>query len=173
MTNKSKSDVAVSITPSATMTQSPTLKQYTPLDEMERLFQRLMPQAWMPSAAWNWPIWGGLDIDQQNTRIPSVDVIDRDVEILIRVEMPGVDKKDIELSVSDHTLNIKGRLKRLGKEEKNEYFRCEISQQDFTRNMSLPTGVDTSTINASLHDGVLEIHIPKDENIKRRTVEIK
>lgn len=172
MTSNSKSDVAVSISPRTTLTEGQTLKHHTPFEEAERLFERLMPQAWMPTGAWNWPIWRGLDTTQSN-RIPAADVIDCAAEILIRVEMPGTEKKSIELSISDHTLNIKGRLKQLENEEKYDYLRCEISQRDFARNMTLPTGVDSAKISACLQDGVLEIHLPKDEQVKRRSVEIK
>jgi HSP20 family protein len=173
MTNKSKSDVAVSVTPHMTVAESPALNQTTPLEEVERLFERLMPQSWMSPNAWNWPLWKGLNLSQQNIRVPSVDVIDRDVEILIRVEIPGVEKKDVEVSVSDHTLNIRGSLKHPQKEEKHEYIRRELLQENFSRDMGLPSGVDTTNISAHLHDGILEIHLPKDEQIKRRSVEIK
>lgn len=173
MTTKSKSDIAVSMTPRSTIVESPIIKQITPIEEVERLFERLMPQAWMPAATWNWPIWRGLDDLQQSSRIPSVDIIDYDQEILIRVELPGVEKKDIDVSVSDHSLNIKGCTKRPESEEKYQYFRCEISQGDFSRKMELPNGVDSTRISASLQDGVLEIHLPKNEQIKRRSVEVK
>lgn len=173
MTNKSKSEIAVSTTPHTAIAESPALNQISPLEEVERLFERLMPQSWMSPTAWNWPMWKGLSLSQQNLRIPSIDVIDRDLEMLVRVEIPGVDKKDIEVSVSDHTLNIRGSIKHLKKEEKNQYIRCEISQENFSRDMGLPNGIDTANINAHLQDGILEIHLPKDEQIKRRSVEIK
>lgn len=172
MTNKSKSDVTVSVTPQSGVAESPAFKQINPFDEVERLFERLMPQAWIPPAAWNWPIWKGIDESRANARTPPVDLIDLDAEMLIRFEVPGVEKKDLEVSVLDHALSIKGRVRRPTREEKYEYFRCEILQGDFSRNVALPNDVDTTKISASLQDGLLEIHLPKNEQVKRRSVEI-
>lgn len=173
MTNKSKSDVAVSVAPRSGLAESPTLKPLTPFEEVERLVERLMPQAWIPQAAWNWPIWKGIDESRANARTPPVDLIDLDAEMLVRVEVPGVEKKDLEVSILDHTLSIKGQIRQASREEKFEYFRREIFPGNFSRNVALPNDVDTSKISASLQDGVIEIHLPKDEQVKRRAIEIK
>lgn len=173
MTNSSKSDVAVTVAPRGGMADSPGYKPFAPFEEVERLFERLMPQAWIPPAAWNWPLWRGMDEARANSRIPSVDLIDLDVEVLIRVEVPGVEKAGLDVSILDHSLSIKGRVMRPVREEKFEYFRCEILPGDFSRNVPLPNNVDTSKISASLQNGILEIHLPKDEQVQRRSVEIK
>ena len=102
-----------------------------------------------------------------------IDVIERDKDILIRVEMPGVEKKDLEVSVSDSALTIKGVVSRASKEQKKDYFRCEIAQGNFFRSLSFPAGVDASNINANLKDGILEVLLPKEESAQRRTVEVK
>lgn len=173
MSDDIKTEVAVSKKPRTKITEFPMATRFTPLDEVERLFDRLMPRSWMRPMAWNWPLWGN-DIEEelQNIRVPQMNVIDHDKEILMRIEVPGVEKKDIDISVTDNTLSIKGSTKREVSEEKGDYFRCEISQGNFSRSMTLPSGVDSSKISASLKDGVLEVTLPKTEDVQRRSVEI-
>lgn len=170
MSEDVKTEVAVAKKPRAQMAEVPLVSRLSPLDEVERLFDRLMPRTWMRPIAFNWPLWG--DEQFQNVRVPQMDVIDRDKEILIRVEVPGVEKKNLDISVSDNTLSIKGSTKRELEEEREDYYRCEISQGNFSRSMTLPNGVDSSKISACLKDGVLEVNVPKTEDVQRRSVEI-
>lgn len=174
MANETKQDVAVVSKPRSELAESRPSQMFSPLDEVERLFDRLMPRGWLATpTSWNWPLWGGLDEAFQSVRIPQMDVIDRDKDILIRVEMPGVDKKDLEISVSDSNLVIKGTVSREIKEQKKDYFRSEIAQGNFSRSLSIPSSVDSSKISATLKDGILEIVLAKHENMQRRNVEVK
>lgn len=173
MTEDVKTEIAVSKPTQTKMIESPLTPRFSSLDEVERLFDRLMPRTWMRPMAWNWPLWGDRIEEQlQNIRVPQMDVIDRDKEILVRVEVPGVDKEDIDVSVSDNTLSIKGSAKREEKDERENYYRCEISQSNFSRSMTLPSGVDSSKVSASLKNGMLEVCLPKTEQVQRRSVEI-
>lgn len=173
MTEDVKTEIAVSKPTHTKMIESPLASRFSSLDEVERLFDRLMPRTWMQPMAWNWPLWSDRIEEQlQNIRVPQMDVIDRDKEILVRVEVPGVDKEDIDVSVSDSTLSIKGSAKREEKDERENYYRCEISQSNFSRSMTLPSGVDSSKISASLKNGLLEVCLPKTEQVQRRSVEI-
>jgi len=174
MTNDTKQEVVVATKP---RTEIAEVQRPTPmtgaLEEVERLFDRLMPRSWMSPMAWNWPMWGGLDESLESIRSPQMDVIDRDTDILMRVEVPGVEKKDIDVSVSNGTLNIKGSVHRESKEQRKDYFRCEIAQGNFARSLVIPNGIDKEKISASLKDGILEITLPKEEGAQRRAVEVK
>lgn len=174
MSNGSKQEVAVSTKPRTEIAETRSASpMFGPLDEVERLFDRLMPRAWMRPMAWNWPSWSALEGSFGNIRIPQLDVIDRDKDIVLRAEVPGVEKKDIDISISDGTLMIKGCVAREAKEERKDYFRCEIAQGNFSRSLALPSGVDTEKISANLKDGILEVVLPKEESAQRRTVEVK
>jgi HSP20 family protein len=173
MANDSKTEVSVTTSPRTEIAEQRPTQLFGPLDEVERLFDRLMPRTWMRPVMWNWPMWSGLESTLGNVRVPQLDVIDRDKDVLIRVEVPGVEKKDIDVSISDNTLLIKGRVKRESKEQKKDYFRCEIDQGDFSRSVALPGAIDTEKISANLKDGVLEIVLPKEESAQRRSVEVK
>jgi HSP20 family protein len=162
MTENVKNEISVATKPRTQMAEFPQPSRLSPLDEVERLFDRLM--------TFNWPLWG--EEQFKNIRVPQMDVIDRDMEVLIRVEVPGVEKENLDISVSDNTLSIKGSTRREVKEETEDFYRCEISQGNFSRSMILPGGVDSSKISASLKDGVLEVNLPKTEDVQRRSVPI-
>lgn len=178
MTNETKQEVTVSTKPRTELRADvPQVtrpsQMFGALDEVERLFDRLMPRSWMPPMNWNWPMWGAQEESLEAIRTPKMDVVDRDKDVLIHVEMPGVEKKDIEVSMSDSTLNIKGSVRREAKEQRKDYYRCEIAQGNFSRSLSIPGGIDATKISATLKDGILEITLPKEEGAQRRTVEVK
>lgn len=172
MATETKHEVAVSTKPRPEAAEPRPGQMFGPLEEVERLFDRLMRRSWMRPMGWNWPLWTGQEA-LAAIRVPQVDVIDRDQDILVRVEVPGVERKDIEVSLSDSTLLVKGRVYRESQTQHHDYFRCEIEQGDFSRSLALPAGIDTAKIGASLKDGVLEIRLPKEESAQRRTVEVK
>jgi HSP20 family protein len=103
---------------------------------------------------------------------PSIDVIDRDDEVLVRAEVPGYKKEDIEVLVSDSSLTIKGETKTEEKEQKGDYYRCEISHGTFSRTIDLPVAVDESKAKASMKDGMLELALPKLQKSKRHSITI-
>lgn len=173
MDTEAKQEVAVSTKPSTEIAETLPTNFFSPIREVERLFDRLLPSAWMRPMSLDWPAWGGFEETFKNLRTPRLDVVDRDKEVLIRVELPGVEKKDVEVSVSDNILAIKGSVHRESENEKEGYFRREISQSDFSRSLSLPAGVDATKVSASLNNGVLEVSLPKNENAQRRTIEVK
>ena len=148
------------------------LRRLTPFDEMDRLFEGLFSRRWPRLARWEYPDWGELSMPFEG-RMPKVDVVDRDEDILVRVEAPGVEKKDLELSMTDNTLTIKGTTSRKDEEEHGDYFRREIAQGSFTRTLVLPGEVDGSSATTSFKDGVLELRLPKIERSKRHRIEIK
>ncbi len=173
MTNETKQVVPVSTKPLGEIGETRPLHMFSPLDEVERLFDRLMPRTWMRPMGWGWPAWVGSDESFENIRVPQIDVIDRDKDILVRAELPGVDKKDIDVSVTDSALNIRAKMSRESKEQKQDYFRSEITYGSFARSLTLPSGVDTTKISASLKDGILEVTLPKEASVQRRSVEVK
>lgn len=144
----------------------------SPFDEMERWFEDFYPRGWMRPFRMAWPSWGELAAPFEG-RMPKVDVIDRDDEIVVRAEVPGVEKDDLDISVSDNTVTIKGQTKHEAKEEKGDYYRCEISRGTFARTVSLPSDVDSDKVKAQFRDGVLELTLPKVTRAKRRAIKIE
>lgn len=139
----------------------------SPFEELDRLFESAFPRGWLRPMRWEWPSWAEFE-----RRFPKVDVIDRDNEIVVKAEVPGVDKKDIEVTTTDNTVTIKGKTSHEEKEEKGDYYRCEISRGAFSRTVALPGEVDGTQAKASFKDGVLELVLPKQAKSKRVSVKI-
>ena len=144
-----------------------------PFAEMERAFDRFFGRNW-PSVR-RWGDFTALDnlFETEGLRMPSLDVVDRDNEVLVRAEIPGIDKKDISVTLTDNVLTIKGQSKKEEKEEKGDYHRHEISSSSFARAVTVPASVDVSKAAANLKDGILEIKLPKVESSKRRNIEVQ
>jgi len=132
--------------------------------DMDRLFDDFLGRRWLRPAGW--------ERFAELPGFPSVDVIDRDDEVLVRADVPGYKKEDIDISVSNSTLTIKGETKTEEKEEKGDYYRCEISRGAFSRMVPLPAEVDDAKAKASMKDGVLELTLPKLEKSKRHSIAI-
>ncbi len=146
-----------------------TTRDLTPFEEMDSLFDRLTEGGFLQPFDWRWPDISGFR--RLEAHIPRVDVIDREEEVLVRAEIPGMHKDDIEVTLSDDFLTIKGET-REEKEEKGEFFRCEIHRGGFTRTVRLPEEVLGDKARAHFEDGLLEVTIPKSEKTVRRTVKI-
>jgi HSP20 family protein len=143
----------------------------TPFEEMERWAEDFFPRGWLRPHRWDWPASTRLS-SMLEERMPKVDIVDRDDEVFIKAELPGIDKKDIEVSMTDNTITIKGSSRKEEKEEKGDYYRCEITQGAFSRSLSLPATVNIDKSKAKFKDGVLELTLPKTEQAKRRNIKI-
>lgn len=146
-----------------------TTRDLSPLDEMDSLFDRLTDGGILRPFDWRWPDLAGFR--RLEERIPHVDVIDREGEVLVRAEIPGTRKDDIEVTLTHDLLSIKGET-REEKEEKGEFFRSEIRRGSFVRTVRLPEEVLGDKAKAHFEDGMLEVTIPKAEKAARHTVKI-
>lgn len=150
---------------------TPVKRSASPFEEMERMFENMMPRQWMRPLRWEWPSWPDLPKAFEG-RFPKVDIVDRDDEIVVRAEIPGVKKGELEVSTTDNTVTIKGSTSHEEKEEKGDYFRSEIMRGAFTRTLALPGDVDGSRAEANFRDGMLELKLPKVARTKRHTVKL-
>lgn len=146
-------------------------RMLTPFEEMDRLFERIIPRGWLRPLGWESPLLGELS-EPLEMKMPRMDVYDGEENVVVHAEVPGVDKKDLEISVNDTSATIKGKVMREAKEEKGEYYRCEIGSGEFSRTMILPCAVDAAKARAHLKDGVLELTLPKVEKSRRHSVRI-
>lgn len=137
------------------------------VERMEDFFENIVPRGWL-RARRDWPALGGLTAGWA----PRMDVIDRDDAVVVRAEVPGVDKKDLDVSLTDNTVTIKGEMRREDKEEKGDYYRCEMARGAFARTITLPAGVATDQAKANFKDGVLELVLPKTATAQRRKIPV-
>ncbi|HSD61745.1 MAG TPA: Hsp20/alpha crystallin family protein [Burkholderiales bacterium] len=149
----------------------PAARPLRPFEEMDRVFEGLFPRGLMFPYSWERPLLAELGLTHEG-KMPRIDVIDRDAEILVRAETPGVKKDELEVAITGNTVTIKGQTSHEEKEEKGEYYRCEISRGAFSRTVSLPAEVDAEKAAAEFNDGVLEIRLPKLEHARRRVLKV-
>ncbi|HNP25859.1 MAG TPA: Hsp20/alpha crystallin family protein [Nitrosomonas sp.] len=151
----------------------PSLWPSHPFAEMERVFDRIFGRG-QPSL-WHRRDTPLLDnvFEFDGQRLPNLDVIDRENEMLVRAELPGIDKKNLNISITDNLLSIKGESGSETKEEKGDFYRHEISSFSFARSINLPCAVDDAKVTASLKNGILEITLPKTETSKRRNIQVQ
>jgi HSP20 family protein len=107
------------------------------------------------------------------TTAPAVDVIETEDEYLVMADLPGVDKKDLEVSVTGSLLSIKGDKRAERDADKKRIFRKETWVGSFSRTIDLPAQIDSGRIGAELKDGVLTVHIAKREEAKTKLISIK
>ncbi len=105
--------------------------------------------------------------------LPALDLAETGNEFVVRAEMPGLDPKDIDISLSENMLTIKGEKKQEREEKKENYHFMERSYGTFARSIQLPGEVNHQKITTSYKNGVLKIHLPKSEEAKKREVKIK
>jgi len=110
-----------------------------------------------------------------NLFTPAMNISETEKEIIITADMPGVEEKDLDISVSKGELTIKGEKKKETEEKNKNYYRMERSYGSFSRTVALPEGIDESKINAELKKGVLKLTIPRlaEAVPQRKKIEVK
>jgi HSP20 family protein len=144
----------------------------SPFEEMDQLFERFFPRGWLQPLRREWPTWGEFAAPFEG-RLPRVDVIDRDEEVVVRAEVPGVDKKNLEVSVTDNAVTIKGTTSTEEEKEEGDYYRREISRGTFSRTVMLPSEVNGEKAKSSFKEGTLELVFPKVEKSRRHKIKVE
>lgn len=178
-TTKKKTTPAAKAAPSRPVkpeTGTGPSRAMSPFEELEHAFERaygrFFPHGWMRPSRWELPHWADLPMPFEGKH-PRVDVIDQDEIVVIKAEIPGVEKKDLDVSMTENTVTIRGTVSHEKEDTKGDYYRKEMSRGMFSRTVQLPTEVDGSKADASYKDGVLELKIPKVARSKRRKVTVK
>ena len=105
--------------------------------------------------------------------LPSMDVAETDKAIELTVELPGLEQKDVDISVTNNILTIRGEKKAETEREDKNYHLIERAYGTFYRAFQLPNGVDPSAITASMTNGILKVTIPKPTPAQTKKVEVK
>ena len=134
--------------------------------EMDQLFNGFLSE---------WPARTSLMERQFGSFVPEIDVAETDKEIRVTAELPGMEEKDVEVTLTEGVLTIKGEKREEHDEEKGDSFRSERRYGMFERSIALPSGLDADKAKASFKKGVLKVTLPKTpeaQSIRRRiTVE--
>ena len=130
-------------------------------DEISRVFENFFPFMWDRPSAYpaEWE--------------PNVDVTETENEVIVEAELPGMKKEDVQVSLDDDTLVIRGERKREQKKEEGRYHSTERYYGSFYRSLKLPTNVQSENVEANFKDGVLEIVLPKREEVKAKKIDVR
>ena len=104
---------------------------------------------------------------------PAVDVVEEENQVIVKADMPGLDKGDVKVVVHDGLLSIEGSRKEVRDEKQKGFTRSERFVGTFSRSFNLPPWADSSKITANYRNGVLEVVIPKTETARPKEIEIK
>jgi HSP20 family protein len=102
-----------------------------------------------------------------------VDVLEEGNQVIVRADLPGLKKEDVEVSVEGDLLTIRGSRKEEKEVKEKDYYRSERSMGEFERTIALPDGVSTESIKASYQDGVLEVVIPRPNVPASKRVQVQ
>lgn len=117
---------------------------------------------------------GDDDVLNRGDWTPAVDIFENpNHEIVLKAELPGLTREDIDIRVENHTLTLRGERKHDTEVKQEHYHRVERAYGSFVRTFSLPTTVDTEKVAASFQDGVLTISLPLREEAKPRQIQVK
>lgn len=161
----------------ASKERTPATEARTPWQEMDRLFEDFLERKWPSPFRLDWPRLGEWPRIEKisgflTDKVPSIDIMDRDKEVVVRAEVPGIDKKDLDVSIVERTLTIKGTSRREEKKQGEDFYRHEIKTGSFSRSVLLPADVDATKAKTSFKDGVVELSLPKVRASKRQSIAV-
>lgn len=127
--------------------------------EIDRLFERMKGDV--------------VDDGQTSTWLPAVDIAEKEHAYEVKVDLPGIRKEDVKITLQNDVLTIRGEKKQEAETNEHNYRRVERSFGMFQRSFTLPSSVENEKIDAICNDGVLTILLPKNEKSKPKEIEVK
>jgi HSP20 family protein len=118
------------------------------------------------------PGWAALKFSDMEEMSFTADIFEEGDDVVVKADMPGVKKEDVDVSLSDDMITIRGERKKEEKVERKDYYRVERAYGSFTRSFRLPADVQTDRAEAKFDQGVLEIRIPKMEEARSKTKKV-
>ncbi len=141
---------------------------------MEEFFENHFPSRWMEGffepAAWSKPSWRELERDFDV--MPKVDILDKKDALLVRVEMPGIKKEDLEITIAGDRLTFEAKREFEKEEKKEDLFRSEMAYGQLFRVIHLPVEVMGDETKAEMKDGMIEVYLPKVEGVTPHKIKV-
>ena len=145
-----------------------TLVRWDPFRELESMSDRLNRVFARPTLSTS-----GREALTVADWLPTVDISETDSEYLIKAELPEVKKEDVKVTVENGVLTLQGERRQEKEEKGKKYHRVERSYGSFVRSFTLPESVDESAVKAEYKDGMLNLHLPKAEKVKPKSIDVK
>jgi len=146
------------------LTRWEPLREYSSMQNRINQMNRLFRESYSPE--------GPEEALTSTSYAPAVDIYEDEHNITLKIDVPGIDEKDIDVRIEGNTLTVHGERK-IEKEEKEENFRrVERQYGEFTRSFTLPSSVDTGQVNANYNNGVLKIALAKKAEAKPKQIQV-
>jgi len=158
------------------------MERWSPFREFRRLqedFAQLMSElerSWLPKMRMGEPAerWSRAPVaESSELREPHMDVVEREDEFVVSVELPGVKKENIELTIADNVLRVKAKREEEVEKEEENYLYRERTYRGYHRSIPLPVEVDADRAEATFKNGVLEVRLPKVAAERTSRIEVK
>jgi HSP20 family protein len=133
------------------------------MEEIERRFEDVFGRPFLPGI---WRVFPSEDL----VWAPAIDILEKEDNFLVKVELPGVKEDDVNVTIAGGTLTIEGEKKAESEVKKKGYYYSETSYGSFSRSITIPSTVDASKIDASYDKGILEITLPKTPEVKPKKI---
>lgn len=117
--------------------------------------------------------WVVTDLEETSKTRPAMDISENENEFVAVAEIPGVKKEDVKITLEKNVLTVQGQRKPYEIPQDARILLNEMRMQDFTRSIRIPSEIDASNISAELENGVLMIVLPKSQDARVRTIQIK
>jgi len=163
MAEKAREKETKAITPWRPFTDLPRWER-----EMDRMMEDFFGRRFRPWWPERWFRTDGLLTD-----MPALDVYEDMDDLVVKAELPGMEKDNVEVNLTDHTLTIRGEKKKEDEVKEEKYFRSERSYGSFVRTLQLPADVQADKVKASFKNGVLEVRLPTTEEAKTKEIKVK
>ncbi len=140
-------------------------RPYEMMEDMERRFEDILGRSWLP-------VWRRTPQAEEEEWMPVVDIYEQGDMLKIKAELPGMKEEDIDVSVSEGNLILKGEKKTESEIKEEDYYRCERTYGSFYRSIPMPSNIDSEKVEANYENGVLEVSIPKTAESKTKKVPV-
>ncbi len=152
-----------------------SIEKWSPFKELDRMskdMDRLWDQVFPTSRRFlrELPVKALMEKD---TAPPAIDIIDRPEAIVVKAELPGVEKDNVDISLHDNALTISGKIEREKEEKKENFYYSERSYASYSRTVDLPCKVNSDKVTAGLKNGILTINLPKAEEVKTKKIKVE
>lgn len=137
------------------------------LFDIDKWFEQSLLRPFAPFA------FGQLRAAATEELVPAVDLFEEGDELILKAELPGIKKEDIDITLNDGSITLSGEKKNENEVKKKDYYKWESTYGSFCRMFTLPTEVQADKVKSTFKDGILEVRMPKSEQAKSKEVKVK